>query len=241
MQRMTVKLGPRLEAVASFLPPGVRVADVGTDHGLLPAWLSLNERASVIIASDIRPGPLDAAERTARRLGAKGIDFRLCPGLSGIRREEADVVVIAGMGGETAASIVEESGWSWQGKRLVLQPNTKSAELLRRLYAAGLHLRDEAIAVERSRPYRVLCVEWGPEPPLPRAFLWGGLRDSAFARRQAALLRGAMGSLEASGAPEDRLRLREYREILEEMKDVYHWGDSGLSFPESAEGDGPEL
>ena len=67
MQRMTCKLGPRLEAVASFLPRGVRVADVGTDHGLLPAWLSLKGYASGIIASDIRQGPLEAAERTARR------------------------------------------------------------------------------------------------------------------------------------------------------------------------------
>ena len=37
-----------------------------------------------------------------------GIDFRLCPGLSAIAPEETDVIVIAGMGGETIIAILQD-------------------------------------------------------------------------------------------------------------------------------------
>ena len=109
-------LGPRLEAVASFIPVGTKVADVGTDHGLLAIWLRLHEISTDVIASDIRPGPLDAARRNAVKYGADGISFRLCPGLRDIRQDEADIVVIAGMSGETILSILDDAGWDWTTK-----------------------------------------------------------------------------------------------------------------------------
>ena len=37
--RTEVKLSKRLERIASFVQPGSRVADIGTDHGYVPIWL----------------------------------------------------------------------------------------------------------------------------------------------------------------------------------------------------------
>ena len=36
---MKLPLSPRLHACCSFITPGDRVADVGTDHGYLGIWL----------------------------------------------------------------------------------------------------------------------------------------------------------------------------------------------------------
>ena len=52
------------------------------------------------IAADLREGPLSRARETAAEYGCGDrMAFRLCDGLSGIRPEETDAVVIAGMGG----------------------------------------------------------------------------------------------------------------------------------------------
>jgi tRNA (adenine22-N1)-methyltransferase len=220
------KLGPRLEAVASFIPEGKRVADIGTDHGLLPIHLRRLGISPAVIASDLRPGPLDSAMRNARRFGAEKITFRLCAGLEGYRQDEADVVVIAGMSGETIRSILEKAAWDWTGKQLILEANTKHPELLTWLYQNGMHIVGERIPEENGRPYRVYCAESG-EAPVPRpAYLWGGFRDSPYARRQAALLRGALKGLDTAVDPADQQRRKEYRIVLEDMKDAYHWDDT---------------
>ena len=230
-------LGPRLEAVASFIPSGKRVADVGTDHGLLPVWLRMRGIAPSVIASDIRPAPLDTAKRNAIQYGIEDINFRLCPGLRDIRQEEADVVVIAGMSGETIITILNDADWDWREKRLILEANTKQPELLSWLYLHSLHVWDEKIPQEKGRYYRVLCIAYG-EAEVPRpAFLWGGFTSGPFAERQAKLLAKAMRGLRTSADPKDHLRFCEYRKILEDMKSAYHWSDSELSGEAGPAGD----
>ena len=105
-----LELTPRLRQAAQWVPQGVRLADIGTDHGHLPIWLMLQGRIQSAIAADLRPGPLSRARENARRYGVTGIDFRLCDGLSAIRAEECDAVVIAGMGGENIAAILAQAG-----------------------------------------------------------------------------------------------------------------------------------
>ena len=56
-----IRLTPRLLAVGEMIPPGAKVADVGTDHAYLPVWLRQEGICETVIASDIAPGPLDSA------------------------------------------------------------------------------------------------------------------------------------------------------------------------------------
>ena len=218
-----IKLGPRLEAVASFIPKGAAVADVGTDHGLLPIWLRTTDPSSCVIASDLRTGPLAAARKNADKHHVEGIRFRLCSGLQDIKPEEADTVVIAGMSGETICAILREASWDWQGKRLILEANTKHPELLTWLYRHGLTVSGEKIPEEHGRFYRVYCVVPGKAPVPRKAYLWGGFTDSPYARRQAEILQHALSGLIRSADPDDALRRAEFEDVLEDMKDAYHW------------------
>lgn len=216
-----LKLGPRLEAVASFVNMEGSVADVGTDHGYVPVWLLQNGIRGSVIASDLNELPLEKARQTAREYGYEAdISFRLCAGLADIRASEADTVVIAGMGGETIRTILEESGWYFAGKRLVLQPMTKRHELLRWLYEAGFHLSGEKFAEESGTVYRIFCAEWGRQT-LPRpAHLWGGFTYTAYAEKQRKKLNRALKGLKLASEP-DFARIAEYEEVLEDLQHAY--------------------
>ena len=173
-----MELTPRLQAIADQVPQGARFADVGTDHGYLPVWLLLSGRIDSAIATDLREGPLNRSRETARRFGVEErVMFRLCDGLSAVRPEEIDTVVIAGMGGETIISILEAAAWTKEGTLLLLQPMTKCAELRLWLQNQGYQITEERIACEGNKLYSILTVRGGEMPPMSPAELWAGRQN----------------------------------------------------------------
>lgn len=154
-----IRLSPRLAAVATLVPQGARVADVGTDHGQLAVYLLEQGSAASVVATDIRPGPLSAAKRNIEAAGlADRIELRLCDGLAGVRPEEADVIVIAGMGGETIAGILSRAPWALEGNRLLLLSPQSKQELLRAwLWERGCAIRAEQLVRDAGRIYPILC------------------------------------------------------------------------------------
>lgn len=170
MDRKQLALQPRLHLLARLVPEGCRLTDVGTDHGYLPVALLQQGRITAAIASDIGAEPLEHARRTAMQYGVDGMDFRLCAGLSGVAPEETDVIVIAGMGGETIISILQDAPWTADGQhRLLLQPMTKAAALRRWLADNGYTFTDEHLVEDKGRIYPILCVKGGVFRPLTEA------------------------------------------------------------------------
>ena len=176
-----VNLSPRL-AMAAGLVPGdrndIRLADVGTDHAYLPVRLLQDRGADLahVIAADLRPGPLDRARQTVRAAGLEGaVDFRLCDGLEGLRPGEADVIVIAGMGGETIAHILAHAPWyDWAGITLILQPMSSMPDLRGWLGAHGFAIEREELCREGDTLYTAFLVRVGAMPPLSLGELWAG-------------------------------------------------------------------
>ena len=126
-----IELSPRLRMVAGLVPPGSRLADIGTDHAYLPAALIQEGTIPAAIAADLRQGPLNRAKATVRECGLTGrVTFRLCSGLEGVRPDEVDAVAIAGMGGETIADILAAAPWTRERDvPLVLQPMSSMDDL----------------------------------------------------------------------------------------------------------------
>lgn len=157
-------LHPRL-AAAARLAAGCRcLADIGTDHGCLPVYFALRDPAVGLFATDLRPGPLAAAECAARENGVHDrIRFVLCNGLAFEGAASCDTVVIAGMGGETIRAILEPAETVRAKARFVLQPQSKINELCRWLPDAGLALTDAVLAREGKRLYVVLAAQHGSE------------------------------------------------------------------------------
>lgn len=172
-QKLTLQ--PRLRAIADLVPQGSRLADVGTDHGYIPAVLLLEGRVGSAIASDIGAEPLEHARRTARQYGLEQrMELRLCDGLRGISPEEADCVVIAGMGGDSISAILEAAPWTKSGCTLLLQPMSKAEVLRRWLSENGYCAAAEQLVADKGVIYPILTVRGGHMPPATDAQAWGG-------------------------------------------------------------------
>lgn len=161
-----MKLSNRLETIANMVPEHTKngcVADVGTDHGFVPVWLLREDRAARAIAMDVRKGPLARAKEHIEQYGLSDrIETRLSDGLEKLMPQEADTVVIAGMGGELMLRILQDgehvraSVKSW-----VLSPQSEFSAFRHGLEALGLMIRTETMLEEEGKYYTVMLVESG--------------------------------------------------------------------------------
>ncbi len=226
MARPLFQLGPRLALCAELLQGGRPFCDVGTDHAYLPIWLLKSGKISQAVASDINPGPLKAAAENARRYQVEdSLSLRLSDGLQEIRSEEAEEIVIAGMGGELILRIVKETPWLMEkDRRLVLQPMSSAEELRRGLSELCMEVSEERAVLDGGRPYTAFSVSYiGKEPETGDLFPYlGKLSPGTEAAREyaARVCRDLAGRVEGARrgrrkeSPEALLKIREkIREI----------------------------
>ena len=186
-------LDARLAAVAACVRPGRRVADIGTDHAYLPVWLVQEGICPAAIASDLRPGPLESARRTVETAGLQDkISLRLGDGLSTVSPEEAEDIVIAGMGGETIAAILAAAPWvRREAFWLVLQPMSRAEDLRRWLLTSGFSLESERLVTHGRRLYPVIVARYTAAEPATDPLLWYA---GAFSPREGAPYRRMMAA-----------------------------------------------
>lgn len=160
-----MELTQRLAAISEFIPPGLVVADIGTDHAHLPINLVLSGRNPRVIATDLNEKPYRGAYSAVSGKNLSGaVDVRLGDGLQALSPGEAQVIVIAGMGGNTIVKILEDSrGVLAETKRMVLQPMADAGDLRIWLPGNGWKLVAERLVEEDGRIYPVIVAEPGVE------------------------------------------------------------------------------
>ena len=155
-------LSARLACVASLVPAGARVADIGSDHAYLPAALVLDGKINFAIAGEVVKGPYENAvhEIKDHQLEGKVIP-RLADGLAAIElADKVDTITIAGMGGSLIASILEKGKDKLTKiKRLVLQPNVGESQLREWLMNNHYQIMTEKIIEEDNHIYEIIVAE----------------------------------------------------------------------------------
>ena len=161
-----MELSPRLALIAGLILPGSRVCDVGTDHGRLPVYLLDQGICSFAIATDLNAEPLASSRRTAEFAGVSGISFRLADGLDGVEPHEVDIIIMAGMGGETIGGILARASWICApGYRLILQPQSKVPDLMDTLAHGGYCVQNQHLVEDAGKLYTVFEVTVGEMTP----------------------------------------------------------------------------
>ena len=126
-----ISLDPRLSMIADMLGACSCCADIGSDHGRLGAFLLQRGQCARMCLTDISDASLQKARKLIRLLGYEDkVDFCVGDGALALNRH-VDAAVIAGMGGETIAHIIENSSGKLEGARLILQPNVADVQTLR--------------------------------------------------------------------------------------------------------------
>lgn len=197
--------------------------DVGTDHGYLPVWLLQTHTAQHVVASDVHAGPLDRARSSAAAYSlGNNVQFELCDGLQFAGAEAADTVVLAGMGGETIVSILTAAPWTKQGRRIVLQPQSKIAELTDWLQQNGYTLADAKLCLDAGKLYLILDVcGCTADAPVTVEDLLLRRRDPLLLRYfedSSARLRYAIAGMERAEQREMTAEIQHARRELERIK-----------------------
>lgn len=153
-----MELSRRLFAVASKVTRGNRLADIGTDHGYIPIYLVSEGVIPSAIAMDVNQGPLDRADANIREYQLMDkIETRRSNGLEKLSADEADTIVIAGMGGALMRDILDRGQDVIQaGKELILQPQSEIFKVRHFLHDHGYKILSEEILKEEGKYYFIL-------------------------------------------------------------------------------------
>lgn len=147
--------------IRDMVKEGVVVADIGTDHALLPVMLVQNGKAKHVYACDISSGPLKKAEETVQKYRMENaITVIQSDGFQNVPAD-ADTAIIAGMGYETAVKIMEESKDLQHYSQIVLElhcdPSLTRSWISQRQYA----VEDESFIIEKGHAYT--CISINPQ------------------------------------------------------------------------------
>ncbi|MFA5575733.1 MAG: class I SAM-dependent methyltransferase [Tissierellaceae bacterium] len=158
-----MKLSQRLLGIASLVPENSIVADIGTDHGYIPAYLIQNTISKKVIGTDISSGSLEKIIDYMGQLGIEDkVDTRLGDGLGPIRSYEVDTVIIAGMGGMLIRDILESDTSKTDSiVNFILQPMVAAKELRHYLIDNSFEIVKEELIEEDKRFYEIILARKG--------------------------------------------------------------------------------
>lgn len=158
-----MELSKRLKGVADLVTPGVRVADVGTDHGYIPIYLVETGKNPAAIAMDINKGPLKKAEENIALHGLENyIVTRLSDGVHKLKVGEADSIIIAGMGGGLVIKIMQAAGAIENDvAEWILQPQSEIWKVRQYLVESGYHIVQEDMVLDEGKFYPMMKVKKG--------------------------------------------------------------------------------
>ncbi len=180
-------LDSRLSLCAGFVRRGSRLADIGTDHAYLPVWLASNGIIRSAVACDVRPKPLQSGSDNIEKYGCSdSVSTRLSDGLDEVSPDEADDIVLAGMGGELIVKLISRTPWLRDtSKRLIMQPMTKAFVLREYLCKNGFNIIEEKACAYAGKKYTVMLASYdGKFAEYPESFYYSGMltADDPFAK-----------------------------------------------------------
>lgn len=222
----------RLRELLRFVIEARPMADIGTDHALLPIAAVTTNRVPTAIGIDRAPKALAVGRANLAKRRLDAVDLRLGEGLEPLAsNDEIATVVMAGVGAETLLDVMDTARLAELGvERLVLQPNQSEIDARRAIMTRSeWRLADETLVEESGRYYVVFRVDVDPshrardldeislEDQLLGPFLRqrGGDRLQAYAAELARLLEPHLADVDTARMPPD------VRERLERRLEVF--------------------
>ena len=158
-------LSNRLSTIKELVPFGSKLADIGSDHCLLPIALFKDGICHYLQAIDNKKGPYLSMESAVKKEGLEGkIDLSLSDGLTCLD-ERVDTLVLAGMGGKLAVRILEEGKKKLDRIETIIIDPHRDLEFTRASLASlGYRIDEERVIFEGDVYYFVIRFKKGDVP-----------------------------------------------------------------------------
>lgn len=184
-----MKLSERLTRVAANVTYHGVVADVGCDHGFTSIHLIQTKQAVRAIAMDVNKGPLERAKEHILSHGLEEqITVSLSDGLEKLEPNQADTILISGMGGLLICRILtQHSTVTKSAKELVLSPQSDVAAVRRCIHELGFLISHEEMVYDQGKYYVIIRAVPGEEQYLSeQEYIYGkqliDSKDAVFIR-----------------------------------------------------------
>ncbi len=160
----------RIEAIYSFIDLKDRVVDVGCDQAKLGILLAKRNQKS--IASDISPKVIERASLDIRKLGLDNlIDLRVSNGLQNIKKNEADTLVLSGMGTHTILEILNSTKLRFN--KIITISNNYHDILRNKMNELNYKVDKELIIKENNKYYNLILFTEGTKEYSQKELLLG--------------------------------------------------------------------
>ena len=172
-----INLSERMLMAARMVRKGSAVADIGTDHAYLPAWLILSGISPKALACDVRKGPLENARKTVEHYGIEDrVSLRLSDGFDEIEPFEADDFIMCGMGGTLMEQLVSRTYWlKDKRKRIIVQPQSPAEDIRRFFVENGFEILLEDACIDSGKLYCAMVAEYtGEITQKPISYIYSG-------------------------------------------------------------------
>lgn len=154
----------RLDSIIGLVDKNSIVADIGTDHGIVPLRLIEEKIAKKVIASDISPKSLSKLEDKLDFYGDREIDTYVSDGLSHLKVYQVDTIIIAGMGGNLIKNILERDlAIAKSSNKLILSANNGLYELRKFLLDNSFCITREVDLFENDKYYQIIEASLGKD------------------------------------------------------------------------------
>ncbi len=153
----SLKLSKRLQAIYDIVPQSNVLADIGSDHALLPIALVLSGKVTRAYASEINEGPYEATVKNIAKYGVSNyVSAVLSDGLSNLEKD-VNTVSICGMGGSLIVDILDRNKAKLDNvDTLVLGPNNNEETVRIWLMNNGFEIAFEKIVEEDGHFYEII-------------------------------------------------------------------------------------
>lgn len=157
-----MELSLRLRTICNMIDSCKTIADIGTDHGYIPIYLIKNKICEFAIACDINKGPLEKAKENIKLENLEdNISLRLGSGFDVITPGEANVAIIAGMGGHLIKDLIESGMEVFKSlDYLILQPVQNPDVLRKYIYDNGFEIIKEELCIDEKIFYEIIKIRY---------------------------------------------------------------------------------
>lgn len=165
-------MSKRLQACLNYTRKFNNLADIGTDHALLPIEAVKEGYVYKAQAIDNKYGPFLRATKNVKAYDLKDkIKVKLGDGLEKIEAD-TDVAVVSGLGGSTMRDILLAKA-NLSLKRIILNANNNPYQVRAILSQIDYHIIDELVIKEAGKYYFLIVLEPSFTPLTKQEVLFG--------------------------------------------------------------------